>query len=66
MDTVKNNGKKFQDADRILPVRLKMTARSSAAFAAVSIAEKKSPCKERRGFPADFMQKKRNKRSVAF
>ena len=65
VDTVKNHGKTFQDAARLLLERLKMTARSSAAFAAVSIAEKKSPCQERRDFPADFMQK-RNKRSVTF
>ena len=64
-DTVKNFGKTFQDADRILPAKLKMTARSSAASVAASFAEKKRPCQERRDFLADFMQK-RNKRSVTF
>ena len=65
MDFVKNNGKKFQDADRILPVKLKMTAISNAALAAASFSEKKRKCQERRDFLADFMQK-RNKRSVTF
>ena len=66
MDIVKNFGKTFQDADRILPAKLKMTARSSAASAAASFAEKKmGKCQERRDFLADFMQK-RNKRSVTF
>ena len=58
VDFVKNNGKKFQDADRILPVKLKMTATSSAAFAAASISEKKRKYQERRDFPADFLKKR--------
>ena len=57
MDTVKNVGMKFQDADRILPVKLKMTARSSAAVAAASISEKKRPCQGKGDFPADFLKK---------
>ena len=65
MDIVKNFGKTFQDADRILPARLKMTAMSSAALAAASFSEKKRKYQERRDFLADFMQK-RNKRSVTF
>ena len=65
VEIVKNFGKTFRDAGRMLQARLKMTARWSAVFAAASIAEKKRPCQERRDFPADFMQK-RNKRSVKF
>ena len=58
VDTVKNFGKTFQDADRILPVKLKMTATSSAALAAASFSEKKRKYQERRDFPADFLKKR--------
>ena len=65
MDIVKNFGKTFQDADRILLAKLKMTAMSSAALAAASFSERKRKYQERRDFLADCMQK-RNKRSVTF